>query len=361
MNGCPRHRPDPPPPEVAPLPFDGPSTSAGIGRAALRRRLAPLLRVERQDDEADQCELTFRHAQQSCGPLELHGLVLAPCHLCLNAAEHACLVVPLAGDARLRPQQGRAACLIGGTEQGAALMPPGRFQIRCHNWFSAVLIPVPAQRLLNTSLLLAAPEGAGAGELPASRLGRRLASQLERAWQWSGSDPLQMDLLNMLRQTLRLLESSARDGREDFPPPGWRSDALIVQAVGLLLLEANGGRHGSDTTGRHRRLEELLAHIDANLHRPLTLADLSARSGWSSRALQYAFQERFGCGPMHWVRRQRLEAARRALEQAEPGEQVRNIAWRCGYTNLSSFSRDILTTFGSSPSTLLRSGALDRQ
>ena len=361
MNGCPRHRPDPPPPEVAPLPFDGPTASAGIGRAALRRRLAPLLRIERQDDEAERGELAFRHARQSCGPLELHGLVLTPCHLGLAAAEHSCLVVPLVGDASLRLQQGRGACLIGGTEQGAALMPPGRFQIRCRSWFSAVLIPVSAQQLLNSSLLLAAPGGAGAGELPANRLGRRLATQLGRAWQWSGSDPLQRDLLGMLRQTLRLLESSARGGRDDFPPPGWRGDALILQTVSLLLLEATGGGHGNATAGRDRRIEELLTHINANLHRPLTLADLSARSGWSSRALQYAFQERFGCGPMHWVRRQRLEAARRALELAEPGEQVRSIAWRCGYTNLSSFSRDILATFGSSPSTLRRGGALDRQ
>lgn len=361
MNGRPRHRLDPPPPEVATLPFDGPTATAGIGRTALRRRLAPLLRLECQEGEADPGELAFRHARQSCGELELHGLLLAPCHLGLDAADHACLVVPLAGHARLRPLQGRGACLIGGTEQGAALMPPGSFQIHCHDWFSAVLIAVPTRRLLNTSLLLAAPKGAETGEQQASKLGRRLASQLERAWQWSGSDPLQRDLLGMLRQTLRLLESGARGGRNDFPPSGWSGDALLLQTVGLLLLEAGGGGHGSGTAGREGRFEELLAHIDANLHQPLALADLSARSGWSSRALQYAFQERFGCGPMHWVRRQRLEAARRALERAEPGEQVRSIAWRCGYTNLSSFSRDILATFGSSPSTLRRGGALDRQ
>lgn len=361
MNGCPPHRPDPPPPEVAPLAFDGPAASSGIRRAGLRRRLAPLLRLERQEDGTERGVLAFRHARQSCGALELHGLVLAAGHLGLDVAEHACLVVPLAGEARLRPKRGRGACLIGGTEQEAALMPPGRFQIHCHDRFSAVLIPLPAQGLLSTSLLLAAPGGVGAGELAASRLGRRLAGQLERTWQWSGSDPLQRDLLGMLRQMLRLIESSGRGGRGDFPPPGWRGDALILQTVGLLLLEANAGGHGSGTADRNRRLEELLAHIDANLNRPFTLADLSARSGWSSRALQYVFQERFGCGPMHWVRRQRLEAARRALERAEPGEQVRSIAWRCGYTNLSSFSRDILATFGSSPSTLRRSGALNRQ
>jgi AraC-like DNA-binding protein len=363
MTGCRSRRQPPPapPPEVAPLPFDGPDASMDFGRAALCRRMAPLLRPERPDDSAVEQGPAFRHARQACGALELHGLVLGPCLLRLDASDHACLVVPLAGEAMLRKRTGRRACLLSATDQGAALMPPGGFQISCHNWISTMLIPLPMDRLIITGLALATHAKTAADARPPSGLDRRLESCLERAWQWSASDSLQGGLLGLLRQTLRLLECSGRTMRHDFPPPGWHCDALLLQTVALLLLEANGTQQGSDAAGRERRLDELIAHIEANLHRPLTLADLSARSGWSSRTLQYAFRERFGCGPMQWVRRQRLEAARTALEQADPGEEVVSIAWRCGYTNLSSFSRDILATFGCSPSMLRRCDGFDGQ
>jgi AraC-like DNA-binding protein len=356
-----RSTPLPPPAEVAPLAFDGPQATTGFGRAALQQRLSPLLRPVRDAGSQAAHDLAFRHARQACGRLELHGLVLAPCQLRLDAGQHACLVVPLAGEGRLQTTTARRPCLVAAAEEGAALMPPGTFQLSSHDWLSVVLIPLPPADLLETCLSLAAPGRAADSNQRPGRLQRKLDHQLERPGQWSGIDPLQRDLLGLLRQTLRAMESGARSPRGDFPPPGWRSDALILQAMALLLLEANPAEPGNAAAGRERRLDGLIAHIAANLHRPLSLTELSARSGWSSRALQYAFQERFGCGPMQWVRRQRLEAARQALERAQPGEPVRSIAWRCGYTNLSSFSRDILATYGRSPSGLRRGGALDRQ
>ncbi|MFM7361000.1 MAG: helix-turn-helix domain-containing protein [Cyanobium sp.] len=363
MTGCIPHRatPLPPPAEVGPLAFDGPQASAGFGRSALQQRLSPLLQPERSEGSPAARELAFRHARQACGGLELHGLVLAPCQLRLDTGAHACLVVPLAGESRLQSITGRRPCLVGAADEGAALMPPGTFQLSSHDWLSVALIPLPPADLLATCLSLAAPSPAADSNQPPGRLQRKLMDQLKRPWQCSGIDPLQRDLLGLLRQTLRALDSGARSRRGDFPPPGWRSDALILQALALLLLEANPAEPGNDASDRERRLDALIAHIAANLHRPLNLTELSARSGWSSRSLQYAFQERFGCGPMQWVRRQRLEAARLALERAQPGEPVRSIAWRCGYTNLSSFSRDILATYGCSPSGLRRQGALDRQ
>ncbi len=354
MTGCRRRRQSPPapPPEVAPLPFDGADASMGYGRAALRRCVAPLLRPERPNDSAAEQGPAFRHARLACGALDLHGLVLGPCLLGLDTSDHACLVVPLAGEGMLRKRTGRRTCRLAATDQGAALMPPGGFQISCHSWISTMLIPLPKDRLIITGLALATHPETATGARPSHGLDRRLESCLERAWHWSASDSLQGGLVGLLRQTLRLLECSSQTMRHDFPPPGWQCDALLLQTVALLLLEANGTEQGGVAAGRDRRMGELIAHIEANLHGPLTLASLSARSGWSRRTLQYAFQERFGCGPMQWVRRQRLEAARRALEQADPGEALGSIAFRCGYANLSSFSRDIQATFGSSPSTL---------
>jgi hypothetical protein len=55
---------------------------------------------------------------------------------------------------------------------------------------------------------------------------------------------------------------------------------------------------------------------------------------------------------MQWVRQQRLEAAAQALRQSASHEPIQQIARRCGYTNLSSFSRDIQRNFGLPPSAL---------
>jgi AraC-like DNA-binding protein len=57
---------------------------------------------------------------------------------------------------------------------------------------------------------------------------------------------------------------------------------------------------------------------------------------------------------MQWIRRQRLEQARRALLQPEPDDNVSSIASRCGFSSLSMFSRDFASHFGLRPSELLR-------
>ncbi len=94
--------------------------------------------------------------------------------------------------------------------------------------------------------------------------------------------------------------------------------------------------------------------IDAHLATPITLTQLEQRSGYGRRSLQIAFQERYGCGPMQWIRLRRLELARQSLLSPRPTDTVSAIAQRSGYTNLASFSRDFCKAFGVRPSELLR-------
>jgi len=86
---------------------------------------------------------------------------------------------------------------------------------------------------------------------------------------------------------------------------------------------------------------------------PLSLSQLEARSGYSRRALQRAFQQRFGCGPMQWSRRRRLELALEQLTQSSTDDSVSVIARRCGYLSLASFSRDFGNVYGRRPSEIL--------
>jgi AraC-like DNA-binding protein len=321
---------------------------SGRGADALRRRLAPGLLLRSATGRGDEPEPSFRHRSLHLGELPLHRLELAPCRLELSgAANHACLVLPLAGEATLRGQRRGSRPLAADAGRTAVLLPGEPFQLHCPSPYNTVLIGLPRPVLLAAAAALLPPQVA-----PLQRT--RLEKRLERSWQWREDGGAGRDLLGLLRQTVAVLEGAASATAGAPPLAGTALQDWLLQPLALLLLQEPGPRAEPDDGGR--RLERLLDHIEANLHRPLDLQDLCDLSGCSPRALQYAFQRRFGCGPMQWLRERRLEEAARALRQADGQEPVGVIARRCGYTNLSSFSRDIQRRFGLPPSTLRRAG-----
>lgn len=74
-------------------------------------------------------------------------------------------------------------------------------------------------------------------------------------------------------------------------------------------------RADPDHRGDHP-FEALLEWVQVHLHTPITPTELSRRSAYSQRNLQYLFQRRFGCSPMQWVKRQRLSAVHADLQRA---------------------------------------------
>lgn len=62
---------------------------------------------------------------------------------------------------------------------------------------------------------------------------------------------------------------------------------------------------------------------------PVGLIDLCDELGVSARTLQYAFRDRFGIGPIEYLRMLRLHAVRADLKTArEQGLSVREVASR---------------------------------
>jgi hypothetical protein len=115
-----------------------------------------------------------------------------------------------------------------------------------------------------------------------------------------------------------------------------RLDPALIRRVGLTM---------AGPAASPEPLQALATH-------PLVV-ELEQRSHYSRRSLQYAFKARFGCGPMQYLRRQRLWLARRRLEEPGPECSVGSIASVCGYLSLASFSRDFQRCFGIPPSSLL--------
>lgn len=171
-----------------------------------------------------------------------------------------------------------------------------------------------------------------------------------------GDGPAQRHLLR-LGVVARLLDPAA-----GHPPGEIRLlaleevlDRLVVLALWWDWLHGGSSAAGMGGGGdRDAILDDLVAWIRANSHRPLHLAELEKRSGYSERSLRNAFQDRFGCPPKQWIRRTRMEAARQRLLDPGPEDTVSTIARDHGYQHVSQFSRDFRCVFGQQPSLVLR-------
>ncbi|MCS5700134.1 AraC family transcriptional regulator [Cyanobium sp. FGCU-52] len=163
-----------------------------------------------------------------------------------------------------------------------------------------------------------------------------LASLLQIFEHLHGVDPQLAEILELDDQIHRLIAT-----------------LLLAEHRGLKqLLPAQARRLAGEDA-----FENLLEFLRTHLANSLSLCEMERQSGLSRRALQYLFQHRFGCTPMQWLRRERLELARYQLEQAGPDDSVWSIALRCGYRSPSHFSADFQRRFHCKPSELLRKGA----
>lgn len=214
--------------------------------------------------------------------------------------------------------------------------------------FNGLAFHVDLGRLQSTAAAIA-----GLGASP-----RRFIADLESPKAISLDGGRRERLIGLLRRAFSLLDDPLLEAAPELHHLGiddliHRTLALLL-CPGLLELEEPPPRRAGGRAGRERIFEELLEWIRAHLHQPVHLTDLERRTGYSRRHLQQAFQQRFGCGPIQWIRRQRLEQARLALLSGGEADSVGSIARGVGFTNLSVFSRDFSSLYGLRPSELLR-------
>ena len=159
-----------------------------------------------------------------------------------------------------------------------------------------------------------------------------------------------LDALNLIDQSLAL--------SADLPPAALALDDLVLRCLALLLAPTRLSARPIAARDLNHAVDLAMAWMSANLERPISLTDIEQQVGYGRRALQQAFRSRVGCGPMQWLRRQRLSTAhaliRASAEGLEPPLQLQALAQRCGYINYPAFSRDFSRLYGMAPSRLLR-------
>jgi AraC-like DNA-binding protein len=103
-----------------------------------------------------------------------------------------------------------------------------------------------------------------------------------------------------------------------------------------------------------RRAEEF---IRRNACEDVTLEDIVAAAGVSTRTLHAGFRTYRDTTPMAHLKARRLELAHEALKSARgKGQTVTDIAFSCGLMHLSKFARDYQERFGETPSETRRRG-----
>jgi len=104
------------------------------------------------------------------------------------------------------------------------------------------------------------------------------------------------------------------------------------------------------------RVHRIEAFLQDHLREPLTLDDLAREACVSKRALQKDFRKHRGSSPMTHLRRLRLEAVYRELQNPAAGTSVTNAAHKFGLGSLGRFSGYYREYFGETPSETLARG-----
>ena len=128
--------------------------------------------------------------------------------------------------------------------------------------------------------------------------------------------------------------------------------ALALARHMVMFLRRPGGQAQFSAslaaqTPERQSLLELQTWIAENISRPLTVEDLATRVAMSPRNFARVFARETQTTPARYVLRQRIEAARRELEQSSRSQD--EIALRCGFATANNFRRRFIAEVGVTP------------
>lgn len=165
-----------------------------------------------------------------------------------------------------------------------------------------------------------------------------------------------------LRQMVMFFAAQLQEHATTLPP---LLIAELEQAIIIAFLYASRHSYSDmlradsrDGAPAHVRRAE--AFIEANWQQPITIEKLTTETGVSSRTLLRAFLRHRGYTPHTFLKRTRLNGARKMLESGVPGTSVTSVAFICGFGNPGHFAKDYRLAFGELPSDTL-SRAKQRQ
>jgi AraC-like DNA-binding protein len=99
----------------------------------------------------------------------------------------------------------------------------------------------------------------------------------------------------------------------------------------------------------YRQIARIAQHIDEHYQQNICLKELANEAGLSLSRVERLFQKVFQHSPRQLLSQRRLAAAR-AIIASRPSMRIAEVAYECGYTDHSAFSRQFKAYVGMSPS-----------
>ncbi len=137
----------------------------------------------------------------------------------------------------------------------------------------------------------------------------------------------------------------------------FQSQLESTMSLMLCLFEHNFSddlRNTQDKT-TPLRIKRAKDYIFENIKEPITVIDVAKAACVSPRALQYAFREEVGMSPVQYIKFQKLKAVHRALQMADPSQQVTAILSDHGVLSLGHFAKSYKEVYGKTPRETLKS------
>ncbi|MBB5915806.1 transcriptional regulator GlxA family with amidase domain [Nocardia transvalensis] len=134
--------------------------------------------------------------------------------------------------------------------------------------------------------------------------------------------------------------------------------AADAARLSVMPLEREGGQaqfivHDHTPAPAGAAMEPLLDWMRGNLARPLTLDDIAARAGLSTRTVIRRFREQTGATPLQWLHRARIRQAQHLLETTP--HTVERIGAQVGFGSPTAFRDRFKRTTGVTPLAYRRS------
>ncbi|MFT4265135.1 MAG: helix-turn-helix domain-containing protein [Nocardioides sp.] len=174
----------------------------------------------------------------------------------------------------------------------------------------------------------------------------------------TGTRPVSRDAQARLQRCIAYLRDDVLHPWEGDISPLLVASATHLLAATVLQTYPNTALVGPTAAdrrdGRPTALARAVAFIETHPDQPLSLADIARAAYVTPRALQIAFRTHLRTTPMGYLRRVRLDHARRTLLDASPGSvTVTAVAARWGFSP-SRFSQLYRAAYGEPPHRTLR-------
>ena len=161
-------------------------------------------------------------------------------------------------------------------------------------------------------------------------------------------------LLDLQRDLAGLLSPGMTGVQAERLPP----DRLLLDLFFTYAAPPDGTEWSCAYSHRRGLAEKTEDYLRVHFREPISMTSLCHELGARERTIHQGFRERYAMSPGQYLKRLRMDAARKALLSAAPTGNVTDVAMDAGFTHTGRFSVEYRTFFGEPPSaTLSRSRA----